>query len=252
MIELKNVCAGYGKKDVLNNISFAPEEGKITGIIGPNGCGKSTLLKTVVRLADKRSGEIFVDGKTLESYKSAELAKAVSYLPQSKKAADMSVSQIVLHGRFPYLEYPRRYRKVDIQIATDVMKQMELLDIKDKNLNELSGGQRQKAYIAMALAQGAPVILMDEPTTYLDIAHQLRLCKIIRNLADMGKTVVVVLHDLTLAMSICDELCIMKDGGIIAKGTPDDLIETTAPETAFGIKLKKISDGRTKRYVYDI
>ena len=247
MIELKNVCAGYNGEEILHNINFMPKPGKITGIIGPNGCGKSTLLKTIVSLADVTNGDITICGRPLTEYKSAQLARRVAYLPQSKTAADMTVSQIVLHGRFPYLDYPRRYKREDIKIANDVMEKMDLLDIKDKYLNELSGGQRQKTYIAMAIAQGAPVILMDEPTTYLDIAHQLKLCKIIKSLADMGKTAVVVLHDLTLAMRLCDNLCVMNDGEIVFSGTPAEVFNSGVIEKVFEINMKKTGDGE---YIY--
>ena len=150
MIELKNVYAGYGKKEILKKINFAPETGKITGIIGPNGCGKSTLLKTIVGLADVVGGEILVGGKNKEELSSSQIAREVAYLPQSKTTPDMTVEQIVLHGRFPHLDYPRRYKKEDFEIAKQAIKMMSLSDIKDRYLAELSGGQRQKTYIAMA------------------------------------------------------------------------------------------------------
>lgn len=247
MIEFKNVCAGYGKTKILKNINFAPETGKITGIIGPNGCGKSTLLKTVVALADFMSGEILVNGKNKTDLSSSCIAREVAYLPQSKSTPDMTVSQIVLHGRFPHLGYPRRYKKEDFEIAEQSIDMMGLADIKDKHLAELSGGQKQKTYIAMALCQRSPVILMDEPTTYLDISHQLRLCDVIKNLADMGKTVVAVLHDLPLAMRICNNICVMNNGEIVFSGSPDEVIDSGIIEQVFGVKMKKV-DGE---YIYE-
>lgn len=247
MIELKNVCAGYGRKMVLENINFAPETGKITGIIGPNGCGKSTLLKTVVGLADVMGGEILVGGKNKVQLSSTQIAREAAYLPQSKATPDMTVKQIVLHGRFPHLDYPRRYKKEDCEIAEEAINKMGLADIKDKYLTELSGGQKQKTYIAMALCQRSPVILMDEPTTYLDIAHQLRLCSIIKELADMGKTVVTVLHDLPLAMKICDDVCVMNNGKTVFSGTPDEVVASGIIEKVFEIKMKKL-DGE---YIYE-
>ena len=240
MIELKNIYSGYGKKEVLHNINFTPETGKITGIIGPNGCGKSTLLKTIVGLADVMGGDILVGGKNVKEISSLAVAREVAYLPQSKTTPDMTVSQIVLHGRFPHLDYPRRYKKEDFRIAYSAMEKMEITDIKDKNLTELSGGQKQKTYIAMALCQSSPVILMDEPTTYLDIAHQIKLCDIIKDLADMGKTVVTVLHDLPLAMRICDNICVMNAGETLFSGTPDEVLESGIIEQVFEIKMKKL------------
>ena len=229
MIELKNVCAGYGRKMVLENINFAPETGKITGIIGPNGCGKSTLLKTVVGLADVMGGEILVGGKNKVQLSSTQIAREAAYLPQSKATPDMTVKQIVLHGRFPHLDYPRRYKKEDCEIAEEAINKMGLADIK------------------MALCQRSPVILMDEPTTYLDIAHQLRLCSIIKELADMGKTVVTVLHDLPLAMKICDDVCVMNNGKTVFSGTPDEVVASGIIEKVFEIKMKKL-DGE---YIYE-
>lgn len=247
MIELKNVCAGYGKEEVLNNINFAPEPGKITGIIGPNGCGKSTLLKTIVGLADLMSGEILIGGKNANEFSSAQIAREVAYLPQSKTTPDMTVEQIVLHGRFPHLDYPRRYKKEDFEIAASAMEKLSVTEISDKYLTSLSGGQKQITYIAMALCQSSPVILMDEPTTYLDIAHQIKLCKIIKNLADMGKTAVTVLHDLPLAMKICDNICVMNKGKIVFSGTPDDGLSSDIIEKVFEVKMKKL-DGE---YIYE-
>ena len=247
MIELKNVYAGYGKKEILKKINFAPETGKITGIIGPNGCGKSTLLKTIVGLADVVGGEILVGGKNKEELSSSQIAREVAYLPQSKTTPDMTVEQIVLHGRFPHLDYPRRYKKEDFEIAKQAIKMMGLYDIKDRYLAELSGGQKQKTYIAMALCQSSPVILMDEPTTYLDIAHQIKLCGIIKELADMEKTVVTVLHDLPLAMRICDSWCVMQNGEIMFSGSPDEAVSSGVIEQVFEIKMRKL-DGE---YIYE-
>lgn len=252
MIELKNLCAGYYDDEILHNISLNLKKGKITGIIGANGCGKSTLLKTIVRLTRHISGEIIIDGKSINCYNSAQLAQKIAYLPQNKSAPDMTVEQIVLHGRFPYLSYPRRYKKEDIDITHKVIKNMELWDIKDNYLRSLSGGQRQKTYIAMALVQQSGVILMDEPTTYLDIHHQLKLCENIKALANDGKTILLVLHDITLAMKLCDYICVMKDGNLLTYGTPQDVLETDCIKQAMGIKITKAEINGKSQYFYDL
>lgn len=232
-----NVCSGYKKTEILHNINLKFEENKITSVIGPNGCGKSTLLKTIMRLVPVSSGEIIIDGLPLNRYTSIELAKKTAYLPQDKLIPDMTVMQMVLHGRFAYLTYPKKYSSKDIKIAEHALKTLDLLNLKDKNISELSGGQRQKAYIAMALAQQSPVILMDEPTTYLDIVHQLNLAKTIKEISD--KTIISVLHDLPLALKLSDYICVMHNGNILQYGTPAQIVKSGVIDMAFGIKLKK-------------
>ncbi len=249
MIELNHITAGYGKTEILHDISLRFEEGKITTILGTNGCGKSTLLKTLVRLLPHMSGTITVDGASIATYSTAELAKKIAYLPQSKNVPDMTVRQMVLHGRFAYLSYPRVYRKQDIAIAEHALKTLGIEDLAERNLHELSGGMRQKAYIAMALAQEASIILMDEPTTYLDIAHQLRLAETIRSLADSGKTMVLVLHDLSLALKRSDYIAVLHDGRLLDYGTPEQILENGALERAYQVKIHPIRTENGVEYV---
>ena len=190
MIEIKNLCAGYSGCEVLHDFSTTFKKGKVTAIIGPNGCGKSTLLKSLIRLNPPMSGEILVDGQNFETLNSSELAQKVAYIAQSRKTPDISVRRMVLHGRFAYLKYPRRYRSQDYAIADRVMEKVGIEALADKNVSELSGGTQQKVYIAMALAQDTPAILMDEPTVFLDISYQLKTLKMAKSLAREGKTVV--------------------------------------------------------------
>ena len=240
MIELKHVCAGYEDREVLRDISMSFEPGKVTALIGPNGCGKSTLLKTLVRIHTHSRGEILVDGKQIETYKPNELAKQVAYLAQSKSTPDISVLRMVLHGRFAYLSYPRRYREEDIAIAKRALKWADLEGMEDENVNRLSGGMQQKVYIAMALAQDAATILMDEPTTYLDVAHQLRLMEMAKQLAKEGKAVVMVLHDLSQALRTADEVVVLSGGQIAAMGTPDYVFESGTLQEVFGIGIERV------------
>lgn len=240
MIELKNVSAGYDGKKVLHhaNVSFDP--GKITVLVGPNGCGKSTLLKSVVRINPHCEGEILIDGISIKNMTSRELAKKAAYLAQNKKAPDISVMKMVLHGRFAHLSYPRKYRSKDIELAKKALKWAGMEAEADKFVSKLSGGMQQKVYIAMALAQDADTILMDEPTTYLDVAHQLRLMEMARQLAVEGKAVVMVLHDLTQALQVADKVIVLKEGEIVAQGTANEIFESGSLQKVFHVEIERV------------
>lgn len=247
MIELKNVYTGYDGKEVLHGVSMCFETGKVTAIIGPNGCGKSTLLKTLVRIHPHSGGEIFVDGKPIESYKQNALAKKLAYLAQSRHTPDISVLRMVLHGRFPYLSYPRKYRKEDFEAAKKALKRVGMEALSEENVNRLSGGMQQKVYLAMALAQDADTILMDEPTTYLDISHQLRVMELAKELAKDGKAVVMVLHDLSQALQTADHVIVMQAGKIVSMGTPETVYQSGKLLEVFGIEMEQIKS-KNKRY----
>lgn len=239
MIQLKNVYAGYEGKNILHDIDAVFEQGKITVLVGPNGCGKSTLLKTIVRIVSCSQGEILVDGNSLKQLSTKELARKVAYLAQNKKAPDISVMKMVLHGRFPYLSYPRRYRTLDFEIAKKALSWAGLEGLEEQQVSKLSGGMQQKVYLAMALAQDTEVILLDEPTTYLDIVHQIRLGEMARRLAKEGKAVVMVLHDLPQALKLADKVVVLKDGQILDQGTAAEVYQKGSLEKAFGVKIEK-------------
>ena len=249
MIELKNLCAGYEKKEVLHHINLTLQAGKITVLLGPNGCGKSTLLKTLVRLLPYQKGEILVEEKSIQTYSSSELAKKIAYVAQTKSIPDISVLRMVLQGRFSYLRYPRRYRKEDIEIAKQALKWAGLSEWEEENVNQLSGGMQQKVYIAMALAQNANTILMDEPTTYLDIVHQLRLMEMVKQLAKEGKAVVIVLHDISQALRIADTVVVLQEGKLLFEGTPKEVYESGKLEEAFQIKIQRLQTEKGYYYV---
>lgn len=256
MIKMRNVCAGYTGEEILHNINLEIEPGKVTVIIGPNGCGKSTLLKTLVRMNECSSGEILLGvGKNprdvsksnlhteyvkIERLTPAELAQRVAYLPQNKRTPDISVLRMVLHGRFAYLKYPRRYRKEDYEMAGRALKWLGIEELAEKNVNELSGGTQQKVYIAMALAQDTDTILLDEPTTYLDIAHQMKMMKLSKELAKNGKAVVMVLHDLTQAFQTADRIVVMDKGSVRACGNPEEVYASGVVEEVFGVELQRV------------
>lgn len=235
MIELQNITAGYGKQTVLKDMTATFEKGMVTGIIGVNGCGKSTLLKAMLGLIPAE-GSISLDGRSLGNMHRKEIAQKIAYLSQGKATPDMTVEQLVLHGRFPHLNYPRHYTKQDCEIARCAMEQMGIAALAQKPLGALSGGMRQNAYIAMALTQDTDYILLDEPTTYLDISHQLELMQTLRKLASNGKGVVAVMHDLPMAFTYCDRILLLDGGKIVAAGTPQEVCGHI--EKVFGIGLE--------------
>lgn len=251
MIEVKNVSAGYGKEEILHGISFRAEEGKITTLIGSNGSGKSTLLKALLGLIPLKGGDIMIDGMSVKEMNRAEIARRVAYLPQGKNVPDISAGRMTLHGRFPYLSYPRRYRESDFRIAEEAMRQMGIWELADRQMSELSGGMRQKVYLAMALAQQAPAIVMDEPTTYLDIGQQLKFAEMIKKLSKSGKIIVLVLHDILLALKISDRIAAIQDGKMIRSGTPEEILRSDIMKELYGITVKSVRTETGMQYYYE-
>ncbi|MBO5460820.1 MAG: ABC transporter ATP-binding protein [Ruminococcus sp.] len=252
MLKLCNVSAGYDKKQILHGINLEIPTGKITTIIGNNGCGKSTLLKSIVGFLPLLDGDILINGTSSNELSQSELAKQIAYLPQSKNVPDITVERLVLHGRFPYLHYPRRYRNKDYKLAQEAMEQMGIAHLAERPLAELSGGMRQKTYIAMALTQQAPLIVMDEPTTYLDIAQQLKFAKIVKQLSARGKTLILVLHDILMALKLSDQITVMKDGKIVRCGKPDEILESGIIEEIYGVKVQKVDTQNGLQYFLDL
>ena len=238
MLELKNISAGYGNKTVLDSVTATFEKGKLTSIIGSNGCGKSTLLKAILGILPISVGEIAIDGNSISRMKRNDIAQKIAYLAQGKNTPDMTVEQMVLHGRFPYLSYPRRYKESDRKIALEAMETVGIAHVAHEPLHELSGGMRQNAYIAMALAQDTDYILLDEPTTYLDIANQLELMKLLKKLTDSGKGIITVMHDLPLAFDFSDEIAVVNNGSITIKATPSDMCDLPIIKEIFGIQIE--------------
>lgn len=247
MLELKNISVGYGSKTVVEGATVSFEKGKLTSIIGVNGCGKSTMLKAILGILPLSSGEVVIDGKDIRSMSRNEIAKRVAYLAQGKNTPDMTVEQMVLHGRFPYLSYPRRYKEADREIARNAMSVVGVSRLASKLLSTLSGGMRQNAYIAMALAQDTDYILLDEPTTYLDIAHQRELMKILRELSDKGKGIVTVMHDLPMAFNFSDEIAVLRNGGQVLKDKPERIAADPDIEKIFGVRIDYLE--REEKYL---
>lgn len=242
MIAIKDLYSGYGDDDILKGVSLNILNNKLTVIAGPNGCGKSTLLKTISGIIKKTSGSIFIDDIDLSNISPLDRAKRIAYLSQNRSVPDIAVKNLVLHGRFPYLSYPRRYRAEDREAVDIALERMGIEGLRDKMVSELSGGERQKVYIAMALAQGSDYLLLDEPTTFLDISHQFQLLDLAKELCSENKSVVMVLHNLESALSIADSFILMDKGRLLFEGSVDDVYSSKLIDKVFNVEIKKESD----------
>ena len=252
MIELKELTVGYGEKPVLREVSMVFPPGQVTVLLGPNGCGKSTLMKTALGLLPRQGGEILYDGVGLERLTTRQVARKAAYLAQSREIPSITARRMVLHGRFPYLGYPRRYRAEDYETAQKALEWAGAGDLADCPMQELSGGQRQKVYLAMALAQDTETVLMDEPTTYLDVRHQLEVMALARRLAAQGKAVVLVLHDLCLALQTADELAVLAKGRLQQTGTPEEIFESGILDRVMDVELRRLMTDNGWRYYPDL
>ena len=251
MIELKTLAAGYPGRTVLENVSLTFAPGEVTALLGPNGSGKTTLLRTVLGLQAPLGGDVLVDGLPLQALSPKERARRMAYLAQSRPVPNITVGRMVLHGRFPHLGYPRKYRPEDHAAVARAMERAGVADLAHRPLAELSGGQRQRVYLAMALAQEAPHVFFDEPTTYLDVAHQLETMQTAQTLAAGGKTVVLVLHDLPLALRTAHKVVILDGGNVKAAGTPEEIFQSGVLEDVFGIKISRLKTEQGWRYYYE-
>ena len=250
MIELTNLRAGYPGRVVLEDVTLSFPPGQVLALVGPNGSGKSTLLRTALGLIPRLGGDIRVDGDRLEDLTPRQLARRAAYLAQSRPVPNITAGRMVLHGRFPYLSYPRRYRPEDHAIAQRALERTDALDLAQRPMPQLSGGQRQKVYLAMALAQDTETVLLDEPTTYLDVSHQQEVMATARLLASEGKAVVAVLHDLCLAMRFAHRLAVLDGGRLQAAGTPEELCQSGILDRVFSVALRRVETEEGWRYYY--
>ena len=236
MVTVRNLSASYGEEEVLHEVSASFPKGTVSVILGPNGSGKSTLLKALARLIPYHSGVVTVKGKDLPSFTPRELARQIAYLPQSRNIPEITAARMVMHGRFPYLGYPRRYSPKDRQLVAQALEELGILHLSDRKMEQLSGGQRQKVYLAMAIVQQTDIILMDEPTTYLDIRNQFEILDHARRLAEQGKTIIMILHDLNEAFQYADQIILLENGSVRIAGDAETVIRSKAVGEVFGIE----------------
>ncbi|WP_194818511.1 ABC transporter ATP-binding protein [Nocardia sp. XZ_19_385] len=240
----EDVTLGYGDSVIVDGLTLEIAPAVVTTVIGPNGCGKSTLLRSLGRLLKPHQGRVVLDGKAISSMKTKDVARVVGMLPQTPVAPEgLTVGDLVARGRHPHQSWIRQWSATDEAEVLLALEQTGIADLADRPLDELSGGQRQRAWISMALAQGTDILLLDEPTTYLDLAHSIEVLDLVDRLHDdMGRTVVMVLHDLNLAIRYSDQLIVMRSGQIIAQGPPADIISAELLREVFGLSATVLED----------
>lgn len=243
-LSAQEVTLGYGDRVVVDGLSIDIAPGVVTTVIGPNGCGKSTLLRALGRLLRPRQGRILLNGKTISSMKTKDVARIIGLLPQAPVAPEgLTVADLVARGRHPHQSWIRQWSATDESEVMTALEATGIADLADRALDELSGGQRQRAWISMALAQGTDILLLDEPTTYLDLAHSIEVLDLVDRLhCDLGRTVVMVLHDLNLAIRYSDQLIVMRDGRIVAQGAPADIIDVALLREVFDLDASVLED----------
>lgn len=239
-----DLSVGYDAATVIDGLDVEIETGRVTTIVGPNGCGKSTLLRTLSRLLKPTSGQVMLDGRDIASHRPKEVARILGLLPQNPVAPDgLTVADLVSRGRHPHQSWYRQWSRDDELAVARAMDLTSTTELADRVVESLSGGQRQRVWIAMTLAQETDLVLLDEPTTYLDLAHAVDVLDLVDELRhDHGKTVVMVLHDLNLAARYSDSLIVMRDGAIVAEGAPNDVLTPQLLQEAFGLASQILVD----------
>ncbi|MFE6773057.1 ABC transporter ATP-binding protein [Streptomyces fimicarius] len=239
----RGITVGYGGRPVIDELDVAIPPGVVTTIIGPNGCGKSTLLRTLTRLLKPAGGTVVLDGEDIGRLRTRDVAKKLGLLPQAPVAPEgLTVADLVARGRHPHQSWLRQWSSDDADVVRRALAMTGVADLAERPVDSLSGGQRQRVWISMTLAQGTDLLLLDEPTTYLDLAHAIDVLDLVDDLHESGCTVVMVLHDLNLATRYSDNLVVMRDGAILAQGHPRDVITAELLYEAFGLQAKVIED----------
>lgn len=254
---IENLTAGYEKVNIFQDLNVSIPKGKITTIIGPNGCGKSTLLKTIGRILKKEHGDIYLQEQNMQSMSTKEIAQKLAILSQSPSAPfQLKVEELISYGRYPHRKNVNRLSKKDQEMIEWAMEVTQTTEFRNRELAQLSGGQRQRVWLAMALAQETDILLLDEPTTYLDMAHQLEVLHIVRDLNEKhGCTIVMVLHDINHAARFSHELIAMRSGEIIQCGSPLEIITPSVLKEVFQIEAKILHDEELESpicFTYDI
>lgn len=245
----EGVTLGYGDRTIVDSLDLALPPGRVTAIVGANACGKSTLLKAMARLLSPTGGQVLLDGKSIHRLPTKQVARVLGLLPQSPVAPDgIAVSDLVSRGRHPHQGALSRWTRTDDDAVARALDATDTAHLADRHVDQLSGGQRQRVWIAMALAQETDVLLLDEPTTFLDISHQVDVLDLLTDLnRERGTTVAMVLHDLNLAARYADHLVAMCDGRIVAAGDPADVLTEDTVHEVFGLRSRVVPDPLTGR-----
>ncbi|MFC0674747.1 ABC transporter ATP-binding protein [Brachybacterium hainanense] len=246
-LRTRELTLAYGERSVVEHLDLQIAPGRITAIVGANGCGKSTLLKAMARLIPAAGGQVVLDGKALQERPRKEVARILGLLPQSPVAPEgIAVADLVGRGRHPHQRMLGRWSAADYRAVADALAATGISELADRSVDELSGGQRQRVWIAMALAQETDILLLDEPTTYLDVAHQVEVLDLLTDLNhERGTTIVMVLHDLNLAARYADELIAVCGGDVLAQGEPGEVITAATVQEVFGLDCRVIPDPLT-------
>lgn len=238
-----SVRLGYDRKIVIEDITLEVPEGELTMLIGPNGCGKSTLLKALARVLAPRAGYVYLGGTDIHQLRTTAVARRLGFLPQRQSVPPgIKVLDMVSRGRFAHQRFWSRWSRDDERAVASALEVTGLIELQRADVDELSGGQLQRVWLATVLAQDTPLLLLDEPTTFLDIAHQYEVLKLVRGLRDAGRTVVVVVHDLNQATRFATNLVVMKDGAVVASGPPTEVLTAELVEDVFGLPVLVVPD----------
>lgn len=242
-LQARELGLAHGPHTIIERLDLILKPGAVTAIVGPNGCGKSTLLNGLARVHAPVNGVVLLDGKDIHQRPSREVALEIALLPQDNAAPEgLTVSDLIRFGRQPHQGWLRQWSGDDRDAVERALAAADLENLRHRSLDTLSGGQRQRAWIAMAIAQSTPLLLLDEPTSALDLGHQIEVFELIRDLAEQGKTVVMVVHDLISACRYADELVAMREGTIIAQGSPSDVMTETLVRDLYGVDCQVIPD----------
>ncbi|GAA4918404.1 iron complex transport system ATP-binding protein [Actinomycetospora succinea] len=246
-LRAEGVRVGYGESIVVggpDGLDLDVVDGSVTAVIGPNGCGKSTLLRTMARLLTPKHGHVLLDGRRLDAVPSREIATVLGVLPQDPTAPEgITVADLVARGRHPHQRWFRQWSADDEEAVAEALDWTGMAGFAERTIDTLSGGQRQRVWISMALAQGTDVLLLDEPTTFLDLAHQVDVLELVERLnRERGRTVVMVLHDLNLAARYAERLVAMHDGEIAVAGTPHEVLTEATLRDVFGLEARVVPD----------
>lgn len=243
----EGLTLAYDDRTVVDGLDVTIPDGSFTVVVGPNACGKSTMLRALARMLKPRSGRVVLDGEAIQSLPSKEVARRLGLLPQSSIAPDaITVADLVARGRYPHQKLLRQWSRDDEAAVKAAMEATRVGDLADRAVDELSGGQRQRVWLAMALAQETPLLLLDEPTTFLDITHQIEVLDLCAELhEEQGRTLVAVLHDLNHACRYATHLIAMADGAIVAEGDPQEIVDADLVERVFGLRCRVVDDPET-------